>query len=126
MLAYGAFATISAPSLKNVTQPGLIKLEIEYTVYKEKISEVNRARKASRQVSPASIRNCIEPVLLQRLCILGQIEGAESVEEATNEKVQKWFDDRIASAPEIFPNESGPPSTPSSTKNVNRALLGRR
>ncbi len=88
MSAFGAVATISAPALKSVTQLDLIKFEIEYIVYKEKIAEVYRVKEASRQVIPASIRNCIEPVLLQSLCILGQIEGAESVEEATDDKVQ--------------------------------------
>ncbi len=33
------------------------------------------------------------------LCILGKIEGADSLEQATDAGVQKWFDDLLASAP---------------------------
>lgn len=86
--------------MKGVTQPELIQFEVEYKVYEEQVSEVNRSRDASRRIKPSSIRNCCEPLLLQSLCILGQIEGATTLEEATDASVKKWLDERLASAPQ--------------------------
>ncbi len=61
MPAFGTVSTVIPPTLKKFTQPGVIQFGTEYTVYKEQIAEVNRSLDASRRVTPASIRNCINP-----------------------------------------------------------------
>lgn len=100
MSTYGIVSALVAPTLKDVTQPDLIEFEIEYTAYKEKVADINRSRDTTRRISPASIRQCLDPVLLQGLCLLGQIEGADSASQATDAKVRAWFDARLATAPE--------------------------
>lgn len=99
MATFGVVSTIQPPCVKGITQPELVKFEIDYKGYLEQISKVNIGRELSRRVRPASIRNCFEPLLLQSLCILRKIDGATTLEEATDEKVKKWFDERLASAP---------------------------
>eukprot|EP00171_Calliarthron_tuberculosum_P023074 IDg23074t1 len=41
----------------------------------------------------------MEPILLTSLCIVGQIENASKPEEATDESVEKWFKNRLRTAP---------------------------
>lgn len=99
MSNYGIISTVEPPVLKDVKQSSLIKFEIEYSQYKEKIKEINRTRPESSVIEPASIRQCVDAVLLNTVCILGEIEDATSLEEATDEKVQKWFNECSQVAP---------------------------
>jgi len=98
--SYGVVATVVAPTLKGVRQSDLIKFEIEYDAYKERVADVNRSRDASRRIQPASIRHCIDASLLHSLCILGQIDSATQLSEATDVNVKKWFEDRLQTSPE--------------------------
>jgi len=41
MSSYGVVATVVAPTLKGVRQSDLIKFEIEYDAYKERVADVN-------------------------------------------------------------------------------------
>lgn len=100
MSSFGVVSTLTAPVLKDVTQPDLIKFDVEFTSYKEKIADLNRSRDTSRQITPASFRQCVDPTLLQSLCLLGQIEGASNATAATNDNVKKLFDARLVAAPE--------------------------
>jgi len=100
MSSYGVVATVVAPTLKGVRQSDLIKFEIEYDAYKERVADVNRSRDASRRIQPASIRHCIDASLLHSLCILGQIDSATQLSEATDVNVKKWFEDRLQTSPE--------------------------
>lgn len=100
MSSYGVVSTANAPVLKRVTKADLISFDTDYEAYKEKISDVNRNRDASRQIDPASIRQCMEPTLLHSLCILGQIDNATELSQATDAAVKKWFEDRLATNPE--------------------------
>ena len=89
---YGVVAVVSPPVLKLVDQPALIKFETEYSVYKSKVEDVNKDRDVDSKIKLASIKDCIDPSTLHALCIMGEISGAESVDEATDDDVQAWFD----------------------------------
>lgn len=99
MSTYGILATLVAPELKEVTQPELIAFETEYMAYKENVIDINRSRDASRKITAASIKNCIEPILMQSLCILSEIIGAKSIEDATDASVYTWLDLSVSTAP---------------------------
>lgn len=60
---------------------------------------MNRFRDWTRRVSSASIRNYVDLTLLQSLCILGQIEGLSTFEQASDHSVGRWLDGRLALAP---------------------------
>ena len=55
-------------------------------MYSRKVSDVNEERGADNQIKMASIRDCMDDNLLHALCIMGEIEGALSLEEATTKK----------------------------------------
>eukprot|EP00171_Calliarthron_tuberculosum_P002633 IDg2633t1 len=99
MSNFGLVSTIQAPALKPVTQPSLIQFETEYAAYKVQVADINRNRDEVNQITAASIKNCLEPMMLHSLCILGQIPGASSVEQATDNNVKAWFETRLRSAP---------------------------
>ena len=86
---HGVVAFIKAPLLKLVDQPALIKFNIEYSAYKVKVGNVNAEREEDKRISLATIKDCIEPSVLNALCILGEIQGAKSGEEASADNVQK-------------------------------------
>ena len=92
-------STITAPLLKSVKQPDLIQFEISFRAYLDKVAEINSSRSTEEQIQPALIKNCIEPSILSSLCILGKISGASVPNEATENAVQEWFEDRLKSAP---------------------------
>ena len=96
---YGVVALIQPPSLKSVDQPALIKFETEYTAYKKKVEDVNADRADDDRLILAPIKDCIESSTLHALCILGEIEGANTVEDATAEMVQAWFEQASSSDP---------------------------
>jgi len=89
---YGVVAFVQPPTLKSVDQPSLIRFETAYTSYLAKVEDVNKDRPQADQINPASIKDCIESTTLHALCILGEIEDATSVEEATVDKVKEWFE----------------------------------
>lgn len=99
MSNFGVVSTLTAPVLSSVTQPCLIQFETEYAAYKERVNDINRSRDEDQKIKPASIRNCIEPMMLHSLCIIGQVPGATSVEQATDENVKAWFENRLRCAP---------------------------
>lgn len=89
---YGLVAFLKPPSLEAIDQPSLIRFETSYSAYIAKIEDVNKDRSNDEQILPASIKDCFNANTLHTLCILGEIEGATSVDEATIDAVQKWFD----------------------------------
>ena len=82
MSNFGVVSTVTAPVLRSVKQTDLIQFETEYSAYKEKIADINRTQDDDHQVSPATVRNCIDPMLLHSLCILRQIGGCHLRREA--------------------------------------------
>lgn len=100
MAQVGTIETIKHPVLKDVRQSSLIKFDTEYTHYLKDIESVNSNRDATRTITAASIRQCMEPELLNSLCIIGVIDEATTLEDATDENVKKWFDERLEDAPE--------------------------
>ena len=99
MADIGVVNTIDPPKLSDVKQSAIIKFEVEYVAYKERVENVNRTRPTNGRISAASVRQCIDPFLLNSLCILGEIENASNLEEATDAAVRNWFDARLSSAP---------------------------
>ena len=99
MSNFGVVSTLTAPVLKGVTQPCLIQFQRSFKAYKEKVIDINRTRDEADKITPATIRNCIEPLLLSSLCTLGKIEGASKPEDASDEMVERWFHGRISSTP---------------------------
>ena len=89
---YGVVALVTPPKLKLVDQPSLIKFETEYAAYKTKVEDVNKDRDDANNVHLASIKDCIDPATLHALCVMGEIQNAEKVEDATVEAVKTWFD----------------------------------
>jgi len=69
MSTYGVVSTINAPRLISVRQPELIKFEVEYASYKEKVADINSSRHEDDQITPASVKNCIKSEVLHSLCI---------------------------------------------------------
>ena len=96
---FGVVAYIKPPTLHGVTQPDLIKFETEYTAYKEKLQNVNNGREDGNKLPTATIRDCIDGPTLQALCIMGKISGAQTMEQATPEKVEDWFTAAHTAAP---------------------------
>lgn len=100
MSSIGLVATIKPPVLDDVRQAALIKFETKYSQYLKDVAEVNRNRDASRAITPASIRQCMDAEVLNSLCIIGKIDQATTLDDATDENVKKWFDERLETAPE--------------------------
>ena len=44
MSSFGVISALTAPVLEDVTQPDLIKFEVENSSYKEKVAHLNRSR----------------------------------------------------------------------------------
>lgn len=99
MSALGAVFTLVAPTLRSVTQPAVIKLEIEYRQYEEKISEMDRSSDSTGRIKAASTRSFVDPALVQSLCILGKTSRISTFEEAVDLKVKEWLDRRLAALP---------------------------
>ena len=95
MSSFGIVTTINALQLGSVAQPNLFRFEVEYSAYHQKCEDINRNRAEDNQIEIASIRQCLRPVLLHSLCIVGKIEGAATLEQATDENVKHWFDARL-------------------------------
>ena len=110
MATFGTVSTIKPPKLTDVYQSNPFKFEIEYAQYKMNISQIIEEQSEEREIPVASIRQCIDPEILNSLCIIGLIENASSLEDATVENVKKWFDKRLEEAPEDL------------TENVNTSL----
>ena len=94
---YGVVSLVSPPSLKLVDQPSLIKFETEYAAYKTKVDDVNKDR--SDKIHLATIKDCVDPTTLHALCVMGEIQNADKVEDATSEAVQEWFKTASCLAP---------------------------
>lgn len=99
MSSYGVVSKITAPVLKSSKQQSLIEFETEYQAYKSKIADVNRTCSTSTRMAVATIKQCLDPTFLHSLCMMGRIEGATTAEEATDQGVQKWFDELLAKNP---------------------------
>jgi len=91
----GRYNAVEAPTMTGLTQPELIEFETEYAKYERKITEHNADRAEEDRVKVASIRDCMDAKVLHAMCIMGEIDGATSIEEATADKVKAWFDATI-------------------------------
>lgn len=87
---------IQAPSIAGASQLELIKFEVNYAAYTERIEDVNSNKPLSQRIKAASVRRCMKPRLFHSLCILDQINGAYTAEDATDESVKAWFDPCLA------------------------------
>lgn len=85
--------------LKSVTQSAMTEFENEYRPYAEKIFERNRSRVLIRQIKAASTPSCIDSVLVQNLCTLGQTSQVSMLQEGTVLEMKEWFDKRLAVLP---------------------------
>jgi len=92
---YGLVNVIQPPTLKELTQPKMIEFETEYAKYLRKITDINADRPDDDKVKPASIRDCMDAKDVHGLCIIGDIQGATTVEEATDEAIKEWFEASI-------------------------------
>jgi len=92
---YGLVNVIQPPRITDLGQPALITFETEYAKYIRKIKDINESRADADKIKAAPVRDCMDADDLHGLCIMGEIEGASSVEEVTVDQVQKWFDDAI-------------------------------
>ena len=88
---YGIIGFVKPPTLSSVTKAALVKFKEEYEVYKEKCADVNKSRPLDGKIVIASIRDCIDGQMLYALVKMRKIEGAETVEQASPKKVEKWF-----------------------------------
>lgn len=88
MSSFSVVSLLTAPALKDVTQPDLIKFDVEFTSYQDKVLDLNLDRDTSRQITSASIRQWQGPLLLQSICRLEKIEGASNATAATNDIVK--------------------------------------
>lgn len=104
---YGVVALVTPPKLKRVDQPSSIKFETEYAVHKGKIGDVNKDRADSNKISLASVRDCISPSTLHALFVMGEVEDASKVEDATNEAVDQWFSNDSNLAPKDLSERIG-------------------
>ena len=95
----GTVSIIKPPKLRTVLLPDLIKFETAYAQYVREVEDVNATRSEDNQLRITSIRSCIESRVLQSLCMLGEIEGASTIEEANDENVKAWFDTALAETP---------------------------
>lgn len=96
---YGMLSKIVVQTLKWVTHPDLIKLKTKYAACKYIVEDFNRSRDASRSITEACTNNFIETLLLQSLCIMGEIKDALTIEDATDASVITWFDGAISAVP---------------------------
>ena len=85
---YGVVALVTPPTLRLVDQPSLIKFVTEYAAYKNKVEDVNKDRTDATKVHLATIKDCLESATLHALCVMGEIENADKVEDATVEAVK--------------------------------------
>lgn len=99
MSNFGIIQTINAPVLSSPAQPDLIRFEVEYAAYIQRINDANSTKSASNKIRAASIRQCMAPSLLQSLCMIGRVENADRPEDATDENVKKWFEGKLESKP---------------------------
>ena len=90
---------VQPPTLDRIDQPALIKFETDYAAYLAKVEDLNKDQEEDAKLTPASIKDCIDGQTLHALCMLGQIDGAETIEEATVDKVKAWFEAASAVAP---------------------------
>ena len=95
----GTVSVIKPPRLTSVLLPDLIKFETAYAQYVREVNDVNATRNNDNQLRITSIRSCIESRVLQSLCMLGEIDGAATIEDATDENVKAWFDSALAETP---------------------------
>lgn len=100
MSTIGIVSTLNTSYVGDTAQPSLIKFEGEYTGYLERVEDGNRSRASANRMKLASIRLFICPKLLQSLCNLGKINGAETVKEVSDDNVKEWFQCRSNMAPE--------------------------
>ena len=100
---YGVITVIQPPTLKTVDQPALIRFESAYAAYRAKVEDVNKDRDEASKLSLATIKDCMNSSTLHALCIVGEIENASTVEDATSEMVKKWFDNASTSTPKDLP-----------------------
>lgn len=97
---YGVFGFIQPPVLSSVTKASLVKFNQEYEVYLEKCADINKSRKIDSKIVVASIRDCIDGQMLSALVRMNKIEGAETVEQATPKRVERWFKKALNFAPQ--------------------------
>lgn len=60
---------------------------------------MNNGREDGNKLPVATIRDCMDGPTLQALCIMGKISGAQTLEQATSEKVEDWFTAAHTAAP---------------------------
>ncbi len=97
---YGVIGFVKPPTLSAATKGALVKFKEEFEVYKEKCSDVNKSRSSDAKIVIATIRDCIDGTLLYALVKMRKIPDAETVEQATPKRVDKWFQNALNFAPQ--------------------------
>ena len=97
---YGVIGFVKPPTLSGVTKSAMVKFKEEFDVYKEKCSDVNKSRSSENKIVIATIRDCIDGQLLAALVKMKKIPDANTVEQASAEKVDKWFNGALNFAPQ--------------------------
>lgn len=75
-----------------IDQPSLIKFETEFTAYCNKVDDVSKDREDDLNLRMATIKDCIDSTTLHALCMMGDIDGASSVEDVSVDKVKASFE----------------------------------
>eukprot|EP00737_Agarophyton_chilense_P002771 gb/GEZJ01003187.1/.p1 GENE.gb/GEZJ01003187.1/~~gb/GEZJ01003187.1/.p1 ORF type:complete len:139 (-),score=6.57 gb/GEZJ01003187.1/:317-733(-) len=96
MSTYGLVNTIQPSMLTKTTQPDLVKIELNYSAYVERVNDVNAGKPTTQNIKAAAMKQCIKPKLLRSLCILGRIEGTCKSEGASDQAVTSWFASRLS------------------------------
>ncbi len=78
---YGLISVIKGPMITKLTQQALIEFETEYAKYVLKVTDANLKRSKDAQLGVPTIHDCMGGNVLHVLCIMGKIEGGNSVEQ---------------------------------------------
>ncbi len=97
---YGVIGFVKPPTLAAVSKAAPVKFKEEFDVYKEKCSDVNRSRSSDTKIVIATIRDCIDGQLLAALVKMKKIPDANTVDQATFKRVDKWFQGALNFAPQ--------------------------
>lgn len=91
METHGTVSKIVSIVLSRTSQPTIIRFEVEYAPYKERIERVNRAGYQRELNEPLCIQIWFNPEPLRGMWIMGDIEGESIMEDATEEKLSALF-----------------------------------
>ncbi|MGL5500172.1 MAG: hypothetical protein ACRDCK_03340, partial [Plesiomonas shigelloides] len=88
-----------APSLRSPLRPAVMSFKQQYNLYCERIDATNR--ETGSGFVPVPMKGCIDPEILHTLAVY---ELETSIEELTEDQVQKWVDDLVGQTQKMAPH----------------------